>query len=185
MDVKTAILTRRAYRSLAPAEIKEELVRDLAECASLAPSCFNKQPWRFVFVFDPKRLQEMRESMSPGNEWTHQASLIVAVCTKKELDCVMKDGREYALFDTGLATAFLILRATELGLVAHPIAGYDPAKVKALLSIPEDLTVIALVNLGRKAAEINPGLPDWAAAAEKARPERLPLGKYAFFNYYQ
>jgi len=185
MDVISAIESRRAYRSLEPAAIPDSLIADLARCAGLAPSCFNKQPWRFVFVRSPEVLAKLSQAMKSGNEWTAKASMIVAVCTSKELDCIMKDGREYALFDVGLATAFLILRATELGLVAHPIAGYDPAKVKALLLIPEDLTVIALVNLGRKAAEINPGLPDWAAAAEKVRPERLPLEKYAFINYYQ
>lgn len=30
---------------------------------------------------------------------------------------------EYYLFDAGMSVAFLILRATELGIVAHPIAG--------------------------------------------------------------
>jgi len=29
-----------------------------------------------------------------------------------------------------MATAFIILRATELGLVAHPIAGYNEDAVK-------------------------------------------------------
>ncbi|MCK4297935.1 MAG: nitroreductase family protein, partial [Planctomycetes bacterium] len=50
MEVREAIERRRAYRSLDPAPISDELIRDLAESASLAPSCFNNQPWRFVFV---------------------------------------------------------------------------------------------------------------------------------------
>lgn len=44
MDVKEAIRERRAYRSLDPVEITESLIRDLAESAQLAPSCFNNQP---------------------------------------------------------------------------------------------------------------------------------------------
>lgn len=52
MDVKEAIQERRAYRSLEPVKITEELIRDLAKFASLSASCFNKQPWRFVFVYD-------------------------------------------------------------------------------------------------------------------------------------
>jgi nitroreductase len=50
MDVKRAIEERRAYRSLDPAGITDDLINDLAESARLAPSCFNNQPWRFVFV---------------------------------------------------------------------------------------------------------------------------------------
>ncbi|MCU0606741.1 MAG: nitroreductase family protein [Candidatus Edwardsbacteria bacterium] len=184
MDVRTAIHLRRAYRSLEPVEIGTALIRDLAECASLAPSCFNKQPWRFVFVADRDRLQAMRQAMNQGNEWTDAASLIVAVCTRRDLDCVMKDGREYALFDTGMASANLILRATELGLVAHPIAGYDPAMVRTVLGIPADLAVVTLINIGSRAATIRQGLPDWAVAAEAARPQRLPFERFASIDRY-
>ena len=186
MDVKTAIETRRAYRSLAPAEITPELVNDLAHCASLAASCFNKQPWRFVFVYDREMLLNMRQALNKGNQWVNNASLIVAVATRKELDCVMKDGREYAQFDTGMATAHLILRATELGLVAHPIAGYDPLMVREILSIPAELTVITLVNIGKHETGIKPELTEeWQLTAEKVRPERLPPEKFAFHNKYQ
>ena len=95
MDVKTAIQARRAYRSLAPVQITKELVEDLASAASLAPSCFNKQPWRFVFVYGREALSQLHPALSKGNEWAREASLIIAVFSKKELDCVMKDGREY------------------------------------------------------------------------------------------
>jgi nitroreductase len=52
MELMEIIEKRRAYRSLQPVEINEELVRDLATAASLSASCFNNQPWRFVFAFD-------------------------------------------------------------------------------------------------------------------------------------
>ncbi|MCX6667449.1 MAG: nitroreductase family protein, partial [Euryarchaeota archaeon] len=49
MDVKEAIKKRRAYRSFLPVEITKDLINDLAECAQLTASCFNNQPWRYVF----------------------------------------------------------------------------------------------------------------------------------------
>ena len=84
-------------------------------------------------------------------------------------------GREYYIFDTGMATAFLILRATEMGLVAHPIAGYDEEKAKETLGIPADMTVIALVNVGKHLLPPNALLSEQQAEIEKTRPERLPL----------
>jgi hypothetical protein len=54
-----------------------------------------------------------------------KSSLIIAVYSKREYDCIIDD-RECYLFDTGIAVSFMILRAAELGLVAHVIAGYDP-----------------------------------------------------------
>ncbi|MCW3991402.1 MAG: nitroreductase family protein, partial [Candidatus Bathyarchaeota archaeon] len=143
MDVKRAIKVRRAYRSLDPVEITEELIRDLAESARLAPSCFNNQPWRFVFAYDPETLKELHTALSRGNEWAHLASMIIAVFSKPDLDCIVGE-REYYLFDTGMATAFIILRATELGLVAHPIAGFRERRVKRILEIPEEMRLITL-----------------------------------------
>lgn len=183
MDVKKAIAQRRAYRSLAPVEITEELIRDLAECAALSASCFNNQPWRFVFVYDPQVLERMREVMSKGNEWTFAASMIIVVLSKKEYDCVIRD-REYYLFDVGMATAFMILRATELGLVAHPIAGYSPKKTREVLGIPDDMDVVTLVNVGKHADTISPVLSEQQVEAEERRPERLPLAEIAFLNSY-
>ena len=181
MNVKEAIETRRAYRSLDPAPITTELVEDLAHCAQLSASCNNNQPWRFVFVYDPVMLWNMHEALSKGNEWIHDASMIIAVVSKKEYDCIIKD-RRYYQFDCGMATAFLILRATELGLVAHPIAGYSPEKTREILGIPDDLEVITLVNIGKHSREIHPVLTEKQRATELKRPERYPLEKFVYLN---
>ncbi len=181
MDVKQAIHTRRAYRSLEPVEITPEPVEDLAESARLTCSCFNKQPWRFVFVYDPEVLKKLHTAMSRGNEWVQAASMIIAVFSKKDLDCVIR-GREYYLFDTGMATAFIILRATELGFVAHPIAGYNEGAVKEILGISEEMTVITLVIVGKHAETIDTLLTEKQAEVEKKRPERLPLEEFAYVN---
>jgi nitroreductase len=183
MDVHTAIETRRATRSLDPAEITPDLVRDLASHAQLAPSCFNYQPWRFVFVHQPGMIEAMKPVFNEGNRWCHAASLIVAVFSRKEDDCVIKD-REYHQFDAGMATAFLILRATELGLVAHPIAGYSPKKAREVLGIPEEYQVITLVLVGKRSAGPSSVLSPKQLEAETKRPERLPLEKFAFENSY-
>lgn len=181
MNVKQAIQTRRAYRSLEPVEITEELVTALAESAQLAPSCFNNQPWRFVFAYDPDVLKKLHGAMSKGNKWVEAGSMIIAVFSKKDLDCLIK-GREYYLFDTGMATAFIMLRATELGLVAHPIAGYKENAVKEILGIPEEMTLITLLIVGKHADTIGPLLSDKQVDWEMNRPERLPLEEFAYVN---
>jgi nitroreductase len=183
MDVTKAIETRRAYRSLEPVEITDDLIRDLARHAQLAPSCDNNQPWRFVFVRDPERLKELHAALTQANDWVHAASMIVVVFSRKEDDCVIKD-REYHQFDAGLASAFLILRAVELGLVAHPIAGFSPKKTREILGIPEEFRVIAWINIGHHAAAISPVLTPKQAGEEVERPERLPFERYVWIDRY-
>lgn len=183
MNVKDAIETRRAYRAFEPVRITDEIIKEFAVSASLAPSCFNNQPWRFVFARSPEVLGKMREALSPGNEWAGAASMIIAVFAKKELDCVVKE-REYFLFDTGMATAFLILRATELGLVVHPIAGYNENRARKILNIPGDMRVITLVMVGKHSMEAGPLLSDKQKEGELKRPERLPFEKFAHIDAY-
>ena len=184
MDVKQAINERRAYRSLEPVKITEELVRDLAESAQLAPSCYNNQPWRYVFVYETETLKKMHDCLSKGNAWAKAGSMIIAVFSKEDYDCVIKP-RIYYLFDTGMATAFIILRATELGLVAHPIAGYDEEQVKKVLNIPEDMRVITLIIVGKHSETISPLLSDYQKQVETKRPDRLSLEKFAYKNSFK
>lgn len=185
MNVEDAIKARRAFRALEPVGISRKQAEDLAQCAGLSASCFNNQPWRFVFVTDKAVLKGLHAALAPANGWASAGSMIVAVFTKKDLDCVLKD-REYCLFDAGMASAHLILRATEMGLVAHPIAGYDEAKAKEALGIPAEFRLITLIIFGMHAAQAKEGglLTAKQVETEKSRPERLPLEKYAFFDRY-
>ena len=181
MCVESAIEARRAYRSLDPVAITDDLIWDLAKCASLSASCFNNQPWRYVFVRDPEELARVFTGMTKGNQWTERASMFIAVFSKPDLDCIIKD-REYNWFDTGMATALLILRATELGLVAHPIAGFREAEVKPMLGIPENMRLLTLVIVGKHTAAPNPVLSEKQLHDEVERPPRLPLERIAFID---
>ncbi|KYK33992.1 MAG: nitroreductase [Thermoplasmatales archaeon SG8-52-3] len=183
MDVKDAIIKRRAYRSLIPTKITKKLITDLAECARITASCFNNQPWKYVFVFKKEVLNKMHEALSSGNEWVKKASMIIVVLGKKEDDCVIRD-RIYYRFDIGMATEAIILRATELGLVAHPIAGYSPRKTREVLGIPEDIDVITLVIIGKHSDKIDPVLSEKQIEAEKNRPERIPIDDFVYINKY-
>lgn len=183
MNVKDAIEKRRAYRSLEPVEIKKDLIEDLGKSAQLSASCFNNQPWQYVFVYDKEMLKKMHEALSKGNEWAKKASLIIAVLGKKEDDCVIYD-RVYYQFDIGMATEAMILRATELGLVAHPIAGYSPKKTREILNIPNNLDVITLVIVGKHSDKINSELSDKQIEAEKERPERKKIKDFVYYNKY-
>jgi len=183
MSVKDLISKRRSYRSFDPIKINKELIIDLAKSAQLAPSCKNSQPWRFIFVYDKNQLKNLFTSIIPGNQWIQRASMIIAVLSQMDYDCIIKE-RLYYLFDTGLATAFLILRATELGLVAHPIAGFDEQVVKKILEIPNKMRVISLLIIGKKSNNLHDELTELMKMTERNRPGRFPLNKYVFIDRY-
>lgn len=184
MNVDQIIKKRRAYRSLIPVRITDEIIDKLTHAAQLAPSCFNNQPWHFIFVSNKEKLKEMHEALSKGNKWAYDSSLIIATCAKKDDDCVIYD-REYYLFDTGIAVGFIILQATELGLVAHPIAGYSPKKVREILKIPDQFNVITLIIVGKHTDKINPILSEKQKKRETKRPSRKPLKSFIYHNMFK
>jgi nitroreductase len=184
VSVSDTIKERRAYRSLDQVSINDNLIRDLAYHASLSASCNNNEPWHFVFVYDKELLVKMYPLFPRGNKWMEQSSMIIAVFSRPGEDCQVKN-RVYNLFDTGMATAFLILRATELGLVAHPVAGYDEEGVKTLLRIPQEYQVITLINIGKHSDKINPYLTDKQIRSESERPPRKKFDEFAYLNLYK
>ncbi len=173
MDVKEAIQKRRAYRALGPVEITDEIITELVTAARLTASCFNNQPSRFVFARSKEAMARVCEGLSRGNEWVRRASAIIAAFATKENDCIIKD-REYYLFDLGMAVSSMQLRATELGLVAHPIAGFDPDKIRKALNIPEGAMIITLINVGKKSDDMSL-LSEQQKESELNRPRRLSL----------
>lgn len=181
MDVIEAIRTRRARRALQTRPIEDEKVDALIEAARLAPSCNNNQPWRLVFVRGEEALAAVKAGMNKGNVWTTRSPLIIVVAAKDEDDCMLSDRRNYFLFGCGLAIGQLMLRATELGLIAHPIAGYDPVKVRAAVGIPEPYVIITTVICGYPGGD-DSLLSDKQKEIEKTRPERKPVGENVFLD---
>jgi len=184
MQLNETISRRRSLRGIDPIPVSRRELEEMARAASLAPSCFNNQPWRFVFVRDRTQLAALKEVLSSGNEWAHRASLVVAVCARRDDDCVVRE-REYFLFDAGMATALLMLKATELGLVTHAIAGFKADKAKTILQVPDDMLVITLIICGAKAERPEELLTESQLAVELERPARQPLERIMMLDRFK
>ncbi len=185
MEFSKLLEQRRSYRSLQSVKIDESLINELADAVKLTPSCYNHQPWRFLFVYEKTLLEKIYNALSEGNKWAKKGSMIVAVLSQREYDCILPDGREYYKFDTGMAVGILILKTTELGLVAHPIAGYDPQLFKQIFNIPSSLEILALIVVGKKSNVISSELKDYQVETEKKRPQRKEASEFIYINEYK
>jgi glutaredoxin-dependent peroxiredoxin len=180
MEVHDAILTRRAKRALGPRLVEPEKLSALVEAMRLSASCGNNQPWRVVICRTPEALTKARSALSRGNVWATRAPVILVIAAKVEDDCHgLSDKRDYFLFSSGLAVGQMLLRAIDLGMLAHPIAGYDPLVLKRELVIPNEYVAIAMVIVGYLDNDTSL-LSDKQKAIELARPERKPIGENFF-----
>jgi nitroreductase len=180
-SILRSVEARRARRALLDTPIDRETTETILQAAHWAPSCANNQPWRFVVVDDPNVLDRVKEYLAGGNYWANPSPLIIAVASHPELDCRIPDGREYYAFGCGLAAMNLMLQATELGLIAHPIAGFKQAPIKEVLGIPASFQLITLIILGHPAEDAS-RLSEKHRLEETSERIRRPLDDVVSWN---
>ncbi len=176
MSVDLAISARRARRVLSEEPIGSSIVDGLIEAMRLSPSCYNNQPWNVIVVRSPDALEAVKANLPRGNSWALSSPLVLAIISKAPDDCQLSDGRDYNLFDCGIAVGEMLLQATSLGIIAHPIAGYDPIATKKVLGVPEEYTLITLVICGHPGSDTSM-LSEKQLEQEGQRPARKPVGQ--------
>ena len=179
-ELLNLLRNRKATRAIAAEPVEEEKLYAILEAARLSASCANNQPWRFLVLNEVESLERGREALSKGNYWAKTAPVLIFGYSHPDLDCKLPGGREYYQFDLGLAVQNILLQATELGLVARPMAGFSPSKVKEKLSLPEDIRVLIAIAIGYE-GDIST-LEDRHQTTSRATRERKPLEETVNFN---
>lgn len=180
MNIIKEIEQRRAYRAMSTEPVQRDSVVRMIKAASLAPSCMNKQPWRFLVLDDTAALEKGRKALSKGNYWAAKAPVLVLVITRKNLDCDLSDHREYALFDTGMAVMNLQLQAVAEGLYIHPMAGFDPAVVKKEFGIEDEWIVVTIIAVAHPGSA--EGLSDSHKELEASKRDRKTVEEISRYN---
>lgn len=145
---------RGSIRGYTSQPVEDDLLRQVLEAGRLAPSAANQQPWHFIVVRDEARRRALGEAYS--RDWFWKAPVILAVCIEPDRAWTRMDGKNYACVDGAIAMDHMTLCATELGLGTCWIGAFDPAKVKAVLGLPEGVEPLAMTPLGHPAAVPRP-----------------------------
>lgn len=143
------IKNRWSARSFSEREISEASINTIIEAASWAPSSNNEQPWRFIVAKHGEELfNRVHSSLMGGNQpWVKNAAALITILAK---DTFTHSGKPnaWAPHDVGIATGYLLLQATDMGIYCHPMAGYDKTKLNEQIHIPEGYTPQCIIALG-------------------------------------
>ncbi len=144
MDTWDAIRARRNVRSYRPDPVPDGDLQRIAEAGWRSPSASNRQPWDFVIVTDPDRLQELSTVWQGAR---HIASAPAAIALVAP---VPPDERRKLLdqYDLGQATMAMMLAATDLGIGTGHSAVGDQETARAILGVPDDHIVAYLLGVG-------------------------------------
>ena len=154
----------------------------LFEAARWAPSAGNTHPWRILYAHrDTEHWPVFFDLLVERNQkWCRNAAALLVFVSRTTNEETGKPLRTHS-YDTGAAWENLALQGTLRGLVVHGMAGFDYAKAKAALHVPDDFTVEAMAAVGR------PGriedLPEEFQARESPNSRR-PVSQLVFEGYY-
>lgn len=155
----------RSVRNYLDKPIEKEVIQSIIDCARMAPTARNIQPWEFVVVTDKDRLKKISTIIPQGDFIKDAAAGIIVFC---------HNDTEYFLEDGSAATQNILVSARFHGLKSCWIAGYQgpyyendeipmcegvpcspipdlykmPSKLREEFNVPENLELISVVSLG-------------------------------------
>jgi nitroreductase len=136
--------SRRSIRTYTAEPVDRAIIEEIVDCARLAPTAMNDQPWEFVVLTEKPSLALIPPLLGHA-EFIANAAFCVLVLARPST-CAVED--------CCAATENLLLAAEAHGLGACWVAGspqpYAPAVAKAF-GAPADLTLISIVSVGHPA----------------------------------
>ena len=149
MDAIEALKTRRSVRAFTSAPVAKDVIEDLVDCARLAATARNVQPWEFVVVTDAERRRRIAQAADTGRFIADAPVCIV----------VLSQDAKYFLEDGSAATQNLLVAARAHGLGSCWVAGDKKpyaAKVLEIVEAPAGYKLVSLVAVGHSNAQPSP-----------------------------
>lgn len=143
---------RWSPRSMSGQALTIAEVQSLCEAGRWAPSCFNSQPWRFVYALpDTPQWQTLMGLLMDVNKlWAAKAGALVALVARTHFEANDAPAATHS-FDTGSAWMSMALQAQHMGLAAHAMWGFHHDQATEALKLPEYFSTQALIAFGHPA----------------------------------
>jgi len=141
MDALEALKTRRSIRQYKPTPVPKELIEQTVDCARLAATARNVQPWEFVVVTDAGKRKKLAGITEFGKFIEQSPVCVVVLC----------QDTKYYLEDGCAAIQNLMVAARALGLGTCWVAGDKKpyaGEIAKEVGAPDGYRLIGLVAMG-------------------------------------
>lgn len=142
MNAVEVMKTRRSIRRYTKQEVPREILLDILDCARLAPSGHNHQPWRFVVVTDQQIKEKLTEITFYG-KFIKDAYALIAVFIDKNAPCPLEDACA--------ATENILLAAWHYGLGTCWMSSWErehSAEAERLMNCPDTHKIASMISIG-------------------------------------
>ena len=158
MTAKECITGRRSIRQFQESPVPHDVLEQIVETASFAPSWKNTQVTRYIAVegaLKDRIATECTSDYPKNGEHMAGAPMLIAVTALNKRSGYERDGSYstskkdgWKMFDAGIATEAFCLAAHEMGLGTVVLGIFDEAKAASLLELPQDRELIAMIPIG-------------------------------------
>ncbi len=164
MTANECIRGRRSIRRFTDQPVSHEVLAQIVETASYAPSWKNTQITRYIAVESEKKTALAKcTRLFPGNGTIiENAPMVVAVTIIKGRSGYERDGSYstpkedgWQMFDAGIASEAFCLAACEQGLGTVILGLFDEEEAAELLDISPERELAALIPIGYPAETPN------------------------------
>jgi nitroreductase len=141
MDAFELIKIRRSIREYQDKPVPKEALEKIVDAARFAPTARVVQPWEFIVITQPEKLQKLA-GLAENGRFLAQAKAAIAVFCQET---------KYYLEDGCAATQNILLAATELGVGSCWVAGDKKPyclQVNKLLGVADTFKLVSLIALG-------------------------------------
>ncbi|HHY47608.1 MAG TPA: nitroreductase family protein [Firmicutes bacterium] len=158
MELFEAIRSRRSVRDFDSKPVPDEILTQLIEAARWAPTGGNLQPWEFVIVKSQTQKERLVQATYAGymaktgkpQSWILKAPVVVVACANLgESEARYGDhGKDIAILDLAACIENFLLAAVAVGLGSCWVSGYDEARVREILRLPNSVKPIGILPVG-------------------------------------
>ena len=166
------VANRYSCRHYSQEPVSQEQILEILECARLAPTACNRQPWKFMVISAPEELSAVHASYN--RDWIKEAPVAIIVLGNRN-EAWHRSYDEYDATDIDIAITpeHICLAATSMGLGTCWICNFDPITLRTGMNIPEEWEPLAIIPVGKPAEDI--AIPE---KKRKNNDEIIQWGKF-------
>lgn len=154
MDFLRLIKERKTTYEFNDKQVSNKNIHDMLEAARWAPSCSNTQPWHFIVIKDPKKIDLIMQTANYGAFHSLPTCMIAVILIEKE--CPGKgfacfrgqdSGTKDTFMSAGIAGLNIVYLAQERGIHSC-ILTVSQMEVKKILNVSKNDAVPLVIGLG-------------------------------------
>ncbi|MBO4331592.1 MAG: nitroreductase family protein [Paludibacteraceae bacterium] len=137
MDLHEIIAKRFSVRNYIDKKVEKEKIDYILDCARLAPSACNRQPWTIYVASSPDVLANLK--LAYAREWMDKVSTIIVVSAHHDQSWHRErfDNKDHSDVDLAILADHIILAATQCGLGSCWVCAFDPDLCRKALNIDD------------------------------------------------